>query len=237
MANYGAEASDLAKLKGALVINMGTVTPEGIENYLLALKSYNAVGGPVLLDPVGGGATAIRRNAVKRLTAAGYFTLIKGNEGEIRTVFGETGVQQRGVDSGTSTSTAKDKARLVQKLAAREKNVALMTGSTDYLSDGNRTFAITNGHQYLGNITGSGCTLGTTIAAYLAVEREDPLLAAMSGILHYEIAAERAARRSGVMGPGTFVPAFLDELYQVRYETVVGDSSWLNASKVEGIEV
>jgi thiamine-phosphate diphosphorylase/hydroxyethylthiazole kinase len=70
-----------------------------------------------------------------------------------------------------------------------------MTGTVDYLSDGERTYAIHNGHSYLGNITGSGCTLGTTIAAFLAVHKEDRLLAALSGILMYEIAAEQAAVR------------------------------------------
>lgn len=120
MANYGREAEDLAKLGGSLVINMGTVTPEGLENYLLALKAYNAQGGPVLLDPVGAGATSVRQNAVKTLMAGGYFDVIKGNEGEIKTVSGESGVQQRGVDSGDSTLSPAEKAQLVKKLAARE---------------------------------------------------------------------------------------------------------------------
>lgn len=70
-----------------------------------------------------------------------------------------------------------------------------MTGTVDYLSDGERTYAIHNGHSLLGIITGSGCTLGTTIAAFLAVHKEDKLLAALSGILMYEIAAEQAAVR------------------------------------------
>lgn len=74
-----------------------------------------------------------------------------------------------------------------------------MTGTIDYLSDGERTYAIKNGHPYLGSITGSGCTLGTTIAAFLAVHKEDRLLAALSGVLMYEIAAEKAAAR-GMLG-------------------------------------
>jgi thiamine-phosphate diphosphorylase/hydroxyethylthiazole kinase len=120
MANYGREAEDLAKLGGSLVVNMGTVTPEGLENYLLALQAYNAKGGPILLDPVGAGATEIRRNAVKTLMAGGYIDVIKGNEGEIKTVSGVSGPQQRGVDSGNSTLSFQGKAALVKKLAARE---------------------------------------------------------------------------------------------------------------------
>ncbi|MCJ1298998.1 hypothetical protein MMC08_001789 [Hypocenomyce scalaris] len=237
MANYGEEAEDLAKLSGALVINMGTVTPEGLQNYRQALKAYNGQGGPVLLDPVGAGATRIRREGVKSLMAEGYFDVIKGNENEIKTVWGEGSVQQKGVDSGKSTTASVDKARLVKKLAARERNVTILTGRTDYLSDGERTYSIKNGDAYLGHITGSGCTLGTTIASFLAVHKDDKLLATLAGVLMFEIAAEQAARRPDVRGPGTFVPAFLDELNVVAKQAAMGRTAWLEAAKVELMDV
>lgn len=242
MANYGEEAQDLARLNGALVVNMGTVTPDGLSNYMQAIRAYNQVGGPVLFDPVGAGATSVRRHSVKTLLENSYFDLIKGNENEIATVLGESTLQQqqqqqKGVDASASTTDASAKVQLVQSLAARERNVVLMTGKTDYLSDGDRTFAIGNGHSYLGSITGSGCTLGTTIAAVLAVHREDRLLAALAGILMFEIAAERAARREDVRGPGTFVPAFLDELYGIAQSALGDDAEWLRAAKVERLGV
>lgn len=236
MANYGEEAADLAKLGGALVINMGTVTPDGLKNYAQALKAYNLVGGPVVFDPVGGGATSVRRGAVKTLLEAGYFDVIKGNEGEISTVFG-TVVQQRGVDSGDSTSTHIEKARLVRDLAARERNIVVMTGVIDYISDGKRTYAVENGHELLGCITGSGCVLGTTISIMAAVERTDKLLAALAGLLHYEIAAEIAAIRDDVRGPGTFVPALIDELYNIQRLTAQGNTQWLEKAKVKPVEL
>jgi len=233
MSNNGLEATDLAALGGSLVINMGTTTPEMRSSHLAAVNAYNAVGGPVLLDPVGAGATGERREGVKRLLAGGYFDVIKGNEGEIRTVSGASGVKQRGVDSGVAQLDVGQRAELVRAVAARERNVVLMTGVTDLVSDGTRTVAISNGHELLGEITGSGCTLGTTIASVLAVEREDKLLAAVVAILMYEIAAERAASSSTVRGPGTFVPAFIDELYAIRNESVKGNSAWVQAAKVE----
>ena len=236
MANYGEEAADLCKLGGALVINMGTVTPEGLQNYVKALSAYNSSGGPVVFDPVGGGATAVRRSAVKTLMASGYYDVIKGNEGEIKTVFG-TVVQQRGVDSGASTSTDLEKATLVRDLAARERNVVVMTGATDFISDGQRTFAVSNGHEFLGRITGSGCVLGTTISLMLAVSRRDKLLASIAGLLHYEIAAEVAAAREDVKGPGTFVPALIDELYNIQKATSSGDTRWLEKAKVKAVNV
>lgn len=236
MANHGEEATDLCKFGGSLVINIGGVTPEGLQNYSRALRAYNLEGGPVVLDPVGAGATALRRSAVKTLLAGGYFDVIKGNEGEIKTVFGST-AQQRGVDSGPSTLDDAEKAALVRDLAARERNVIVMTGATDFVSDGSRTFAISNGHELLGRITGSGCVLGTTISLMLAVSREDKLLSTLAGLLHYEIAAEIAAAREDVKGPGTFVPALIDELYNIQKATTAGDLRWLEKAKVKAVRV
>lgn len=233
MSNNGLEAADLAALGGSLVINMGTTTPEIRENHLKALAAYNAIGGPTLLDPVGAGATQQRRGGVKALLAGGYFDVIKGNEGEIRTVYGVQGVKQHGVDSGASQLTLEERVNLVKGLATRERNVVLMTGSTDVISDGVRTFTIKNGHGYLGEITGSGCALGTTIASVMAVEREDKLLAATAGLLLYEIAAERAAAGDGCKGPGTFVPVFIDALYTIRQESLAGQSQWAEQAKIE----
>lgn len=226
MSDNGPEAPDLAKLGGALVINMGTATPEKMNSFVEGTKAYNEVGAPVLLDPVGGGATALRRAAVKRLMASGYFSVIKGNEGEIGAVAGTSAIQQRGVDSGPSTSTDEQKAKLVQSIALREHCIVLMTGRTDFLSDGQRTVAIDNGSHWLGKITGSGCALGAVIASYVATYREDKFLAALAGILHYELAAERAEQATGCNGPGSFIPAFLDQLYllgkEVDAETGLG---------------
>lgn len=239
MANYGEEAPDLSRLGGALVVNMGTVTPEGLLNYKKAIAAYNATGGPIVLDPVGAGATSVRRDALAQLLGIGYFDLIKGNEREIMAVARASGFtlddlsQQRGVDSGDSLFTLEQRAYLVSRIALRERNVVLMTGATDVVSDGVRTYAISNGHAYLGKITGSGCTLGTTLSAYLAAWPQDKLYAAVAGILHYEIAAEFAAKREDVRGPGTFVPAFIDELFMRGDLVSEGKESWGNDVKVE----
>ncbi|KAI8671490.1 hypothetical protein NCS57_00624400 [Fusarium keratoplasticum] len=234
MANYAEEAADLAKLGGALVVNMGTVTPDGLKNYIQAIKAYNDAGRPIVLDPVGAGATSVRRNAVKSLLDAGHFTVIKGNEGEIQTVAGAT-ITQRGVDS-TSSLTLAQKASLVRSIAKKRRNVVLLTGAVDLVSDGSRTLAISNGHPYLGEVTGTGCTLGTTVSAMVAAYGADPLLAAVAGTVMFGLAAEFAAERSEVRGPGTFVPAFLDELYAIRKATGNGDLRWLTMAKVKAVE-
>lgn len=213
MSLNAAEAADLANLGGALVINMGTLTPDTMHGYLTGLQAYNYRGNATLFDPVGGGATSVRREAIKTIMAGGFFDLVKGNEGEICAVAGSSNIQQRGVDSGPSNLNSQEKAALVKELAQRERCMILMTGRTDYLSDGVRTVVINNGSSLLGNVTGSGCALGSVIASYMAIHREDKFVAAIAGILHYEIAAERAEHnRESCQGPGSFIPAFLDEL-------------------------
>ncbi|KAK0711173.1 Hydroxyethylthiazole kinase family-domain-containing protein [Lasiosphaeris hirsuta] len=234
MANYGEEAADLCKLGGSLVINMGSVDPVGLANYVKALKAYNIARQPVVFDPVGAGATAVRRAAVKTIMAEGYLDVIKGNEGEIRTVWGNHEAQQRGVDS-SSTLDTDQKTALVAALATREKNVIIMTGKSDFVSDGQRTFRIDNGHEYLGAVTGTGCVLGTAISAAIAVYEEDKLEAAVAAMLLFEIAAEVAAARADVKGPGTFLPAFLDELYNLRQATARGEVGWLQRAKMTSV--
>ncbi|KAF2477604.1 TMP-TENI-domain-containing protein [Lindgomyces ingoldianus] len=229
MSNNGDEAPDLARLGGGLVINMGTATPDSLANHQKAIEAYNSVGGPIVLDPVGAGATAARKEALAFLMASGYFDLIKGNEREIMAVARASGFvlhdseskssQQRGVDSGTSLFSFEEKAYLVSRIALRERNVVLMTGKVDIVSDGMRTYSISNGHSLLGEITGSGCALGTTLAAYMAANPEDKLLACVAGIVHYDVAGQ-VAGAGDVQGPGTFIPAFLDQLSKTRTQVM-----------------
>jgi thiamine-phosphate diphosphorylase / hydroxyethylthiazole kinase len=148
MSNYGGEAADLAKLRGSLVINMGTVTPAGLEDYVVALRTYNNYGGPVVFDPVGAGATQTRRDAVNRLLSEGYFDMIKGNEQEIKSVLGEGGVQQRGVDSGSSALTNVDRAKLVKKLALREsRDILFHTGMGKMLTYSRKCYLNDGSHR------------------------------------------------------------------------------------------
>ncbi|KAK3322384.1 Hydroxyethylthiazole kinase family-domain-containing protein [Apodospora peruviana] len=233
MSNQGDEAADLCKLKGSLVINMGTVDPDSLGNYVKALQAYNQARQPVVFDPVGAGATTVRRNALRTILGAGYLDVIKGNEGEIRTVFGDNDShQQRGVDS-SSTLSDDQKAMMVRELAQRKKTVIVMTGETDFVSDGTNTFRIDNGHKYLGLVTGSGCVLGTAISAAVAVCPGDKMVATVAAMLHFEIAAELAAARPDVKGPGTFVSAFVDELYNIRQSVAKGELGWLQRAKVQ----
>jgi thiamine-phosphate diphosphorylase / hydroxyethylthiazole kinase len=136
------------------------------------------------------------------------------------------------VDSGPGETDTQKLGTTIKELAVLRKNIVVMTGKTDFVTAGERVFKVDNGHEYLGMITGTGCCLGTTISAMVAAYREDKLTAVLAGLLHYSIAAEVAAEREDVKGPGTFVPAFIDELYNLRKKTVAGDLGWLARAKV-----
>ncbi|QUC18597.1 uncharacterized protein UV8b_02838 [Ustilaginoidea virens] len=236
MSNYAAEAADLAKLGGALVLNMGTVTPDGIRNHVQALKAYNDAQRPVVFDPVGAGATSVRREAAQTLLSSGTFTIIKGNQSEIQTIHGAA-VTQRGVDSSSSSLTIPQRANLVRCLARQRSCVVVMTGPTDLISDGRRTVRVDNGHELLGAVTGTGCALGTTLSVMAAAHDSDPFTAAVAGAVMFSVAAEVAAERRDVRGPGSFVPAFLDELHGIRTAAAEGNLAWLARAKMSAVEV
>ncbi|PHH82755.1 hypothetical protein CDD82_4920 [Ophiocordyceps australis] len=235
MSNLADEAPDLVGLDGALVVNMGTITPDGLQNLVRAVETYNRAGRPIVLDPVGVGATAVRREAVKQLLTQGHFEVIKGNASELLAVAGAIMVQ-RGVDS-TATMSVAHRAKLARDLARKQSCVVVLSGATDIVSDGRRTLRIDNGHELLGCITGSGCTLGTALSAALAVSPHDHLTAAVAATVMFGIAAEKAAQDGKVGGPGTFVPVFIDQLYRIRKATEEHDFGWVASAKVDVVDV
>jgi hydroxyethylthiazole kinase len=149
----------------ACVLNLGTLTEDCFPSYYATLLEYNKAGWPIILDPVGAGATAFRAGAVAECLERGYVDVIKGNLGEMMAVAGWKGGKSRGVDSIDSGSLD-DRCRLAEYLAQRESssillitltflgNIAIVTGKDDIISDGQRTIIVGNGHPLLGKITG-----------------------------------------------------------------------------------
>lgn len=230
------EAADLAGIAphSACLVNMGTSGPVERRLYALAIRENNKAGKPVVFDPVGAGATGMRKETVRWvLDECGYVDVIKGNEGEIRTVAGE-GIRMKGVDSDVGGGVD-ELIKVVKGVAARERNVVVTTGVTDVLSDGSRTVLINNGHPFQALVTGMGCALGSVLCASLAVNKEDKLMSCLTAVLLYNVAAERAVKRDGVRGPGSFSVAFLDELYELGEICARGEGGWLDGVKVEFI--
>lgn len=204
----------------ALALNMGTPTAGRLAALAVAGRAAAARGCPIILDPVGAGATPFRRAAARQMLAELPIAALRLNAGEASVLL--DGIGGRGVDAPDGPV---DTAALAVAVARRYGGVAAVTGPTDAVSDGERTLLIDNGHPLLARITGAGCMATGLVAACAAVEA-DRLLAAAAALLLFGVAGELAAREA--VGPGTFRGALLDALYRCDERSLVamGEARW-----------
>jgi hydroxyethylthiazole kinase len=206
MAHAREEVEEMVALAGALVLNIGTLSPHWIEAMLLAGKAANEHGVPVVLDPVGAGATRFRTETARRLLDEVKVAVLRGNQGEVATLVGMQ-AEVRGVESIGAGGEPADLART----AARNLGlVASVTGPIDHVSDGDRVLAVANGHELLAMVTGTGCMSSAITGCFLAVARDRPLEASAGALAAFGVAAEDAARDA--KGPGSFHVGLYDAL-------------------------
>ncbi len=199
----------LAKLVGgALVINMGTLSPQWVDAMELAMKTARAQHVPIVFDPVGAGATPYRTESCQRLLQANAPSIIRGNASEIMSLT-QANVQTKGVDSASSTDAAREAA---DQLARAFDCVVTVSGEVDVVTDGCQRIEIRQGHAMMARVTGLGCTASALIGAFAAVQ-SDLLLAAAHAMTVMGVAGEVAASKSP--GPGSLQMHFLDALYQM----------------------
>jgi hydroxyethylthiazole kinase len=202
MAHAIEEVREMVSYAGALVLNIGTLDAEWVESMLIAGEEANARKVPVVLDPVGAGATALRTATAQQILDNVAVASVRGNAGELATIAG-LGAEVRGVDS-VSADSPYAAARVV---ARRTGGAAVASGAIDYVSDATRLAEVRNGDPLMGRITGSGCMATALVGAFLAVE-PDPFLASVEAMIAFGIAGETAAKISA--GPGTFRPNLMD---------------------------
>ncbi len=204
MADAAEEMEAMASIASALVLNIGTLNARTLESMEIAGRSANRADVPVLLDPVGVGATGFRTESVKRILDRVEVAVVKGNHGEIGVLSG-TGGDVRGVDSGG----AEDPAAASETLSSELGCVVAATGEKDYVSSGGRTVELSNGHPLLERVSGTGCMLSSVVGAYIGAC--GPSVDTVgTAITVFNLSAECAAERSA--GPGTFKPALMDAL-------------------------
>lgn len=208
MAHALEEVEEMVALSGALVLNIGTLTAEWVESMLKAGRRALQLGIPVILDPVGSGATSLRTQAAGRIIAESRPAVVRGNASEILSLR-QAGSGARGVDSRHGVDQAAAAAR---SLAAELQSVIAITGPVDLVTDGRRSVRVANGHPLMGRVTGTGCTATAAIAAFLAVD-PDPLRAAATALAYFGLAGETAAGNASA--PGSFMIAMLDALYTI----------------------
>lgn len=206
------EAPEMVRLAGSLLLNIGTLDPALVKSMLAAGAAANAGGIPIVLDPVGAGATRLRTEAALTLLSELEIAVLRGNAGEILALAGAGG-KVRGVDSQEGLERRVD---VVAAYAAKRGCVIAVTGETDLVTDGTRVVRIFNGHPLMARVTGTGCGATTAIACF-AAGMENPLDAAVGALIDYGIAGEMAAEVAS--GPGSFVPLFLDALAALDPET------------------
>lgn len=211
MAHAQNEVEDMVAIANALVLNIGTLDDYWVKSMLLAGKKANSLNIPVVLDPVGAGATPLRTQVSHDIIQQVNCSVIRGNASEIMAVYGMGG-GARGVDSA---NTVEEAVIIAQELAQRTKTIVAVTGARDLVTDGSRTVFVANGNPLMGRITGMGCACTAMVGTFLAVE-DDPLLAAVYGLAVMSVAGEIAG--SYAKGPGSFISAFLDSLYNLTPE-------------------
>jgi len=206
MAHAKDEVREMVGLAGALVLNIGTLSEDWIEAMLLAGTAANERGIPVVLDPVGAGATAYRTNTARRILEAVDVSVLRGNAGEVATLVGVE-AEVRGVESVGGGGG--DPAELAREAARTLGVVASVTGAVDHVSDGERAAAVSNGHELLAAITGTGC-MSTALTGCFLAGRDDPFEAAVEALVAFGVAGEDAAAEA--KGPGSFHVALYDAL-------------------------
>ncbi len=215
MAHAPEEVEEMVGLAGALVLNIGTLSRHWVEAMLAAGWAANARGVPVVLDPVGVGATAYRTDTARRILDEVDVAVLRGNAGEVATLVG-VAAEVRGVESVGAGAEAAEVARE----AARSLGVvAAVTGAVDHVSDGERVAAVANGDPMLATITGTGCMSSAVTGCFLAVA-ESPFDAAVEALVAFGVAGEDAARDA--KGPGSFHVSLYDALAALDPATLDG---------------
>ena len=225
MADDVREAAEAVRGSAALVCNLGAIT--AVDTMVSAGKAANALGRPVVLDPVAAGNTALRRQESTRLLAGVKFAAIRGNASEIRALArGEltgSGVDVSGEDAVTDTTLPRA-VETARTLAKRTGAVTAVSGPIDVVTDGERTILLRNGCATMARITGSGCMLTSMLGAFCGADPEHPFEAACAAIAAMGVAGDLAEERRLRNGTGnaTFRTDLIDAVFNLTEEQLNG---------------
>lgn len=220
------EVEELAAISRALSLNIGTLNRDTLDSMVLAGKQANKQKIPVILDPVGAGATAFRKEAVQRILTEIDVQVLRCNAGELAAIGGVEWAS-KGVDAGSGNI---DLEELATRVAKEYSLVVAVTGETDIVADGSRVEKITGGDSMMGAVTGMGCLLSAVTAAFTAVSPDNPAAAAIEALTFYGEVGKKAVASSE--GPGSFREKFLDILFGKEIE-----QSGADFEQEEGMDV
>ncbi len=230
MANDPQEVEEITAICSGLHINIGTLNSGAMEAMILAGQRANALGHPVVLDPVGAGASTFRTTSAKRLLDAVRFTVIRGNISEIKALAGASAATL-GVDANAAdqvTEEALEEAIAFAKAFARKTGAVLaITGAIDIVCDGETAYVIRNGHPMMSAVTGTGCMLSAITAAYVTATPEDPLGAAAAAVCAMGLAGEMAhGRLTALDGNASYRNYIIDAIYTMTPEQLAAGAKY-----------
>ena len=224
MSDEPRDVEDIASICGGLVLNIGTLNERTIEGMKVAGAKASELGHPIVLDPVGAGASALRTETAAMLLDTCDVRVIRANMSEAKALTGASNTT-RGVDVNPDDAVTADNleasAAYACELAATTGAIVAITGAIDLVADAKRAFAIYNGRPLMGCVTGTGCMLSCVVAAYVVANPDAPLDAVVAAVAGHGVCGEIAAERMKPGdGNGSFRTYLLDALYNLDAETL-----------------
>lgn len=218
------EVEEITAICGGLNINIGTLNAQTIPSMLAAGKKANALGHPVVLDPVGAGASSLRTNTAYQLLEEVQFAVIRGNISEIKTLANGQGTT-KGVDADVADTvteeTLPEAAAFAKAFAAKTGAVIAITGAIDIVANAEKAYCIYNGHPMMSSVTGTGCQLSALTAAYVTANPDHALEAATAAVCAMGICGQIAQERlTALDGNSSYRNYIIDAMYHLDGDTL-----------------
>ncbi|MDE6761631.1 MAG: hydroxyethylthiazole kinase [Lachnospiraceae bacterium] len=226
MSDEISDVEDITSICNATVLNIGTLNKNTIESMIAAGKKANQSGHPVILDPVGAGASKLRTETTFRLLKEIKFTVIRGNISEIKTVYSGSG-STKGVDADVADVVTEDNLEetvaFAKELSKTTGAIIAITGAIDVIADEKQAYAVRNGVAVMSRITGTGCMLDAVIAGYVTANADNKVKAVLAAIAAEGLCGEIAAQKVEAEGSGTssFRMHLIDAMSNLDGETLM----------------
>ena len=224
MADDPAEVADMCALAQVLVLNIGTLNARTVEAMMLAGRTANTRGIPVVLDPVGCGATPLREETVRKILKEIKIAVIRGNVSEIAAVAGQE-AHTKGVDAAAEDADA-DTAALARSVSETFHCVTAISGRVDIVSDGHRVAAVRNGCPRMSRMTGTGCMETSVLGAFCGANPGNIWQAAAAGMIFMGLCGDMAEKAAGAVGLGSFRNALMDAAGNMTAEGLAGGANY-----------
>jgi len=224
MADDPEDAVEITAICGGLNINIGTLNQRTIPAMLAAGKRAAELGHPVVLDPVGSGASKLRTDTALQIVDQVRPSVIRGNISEIKALALGSGSTQ-GVDANVSDAVTQDSldeaVRFAKQFSQKTGAVIAVTGAIDVVADGGTAYCIFNGHPMMSRVTGTGCQLSALTAAFVTASPDAPLEAAAAAVCAMGVCGELAYRRLGELdGNASYRDYIIDAMYRLDGEAL-----------------